>query len=543
MGAKDIEKLTKLGDLQYSFSGYCAALVADNDPIIATAGALRLLEADTVPEYLFDRIVELSCYGAVARHAGSFFLIHYEHKRFRDVMNRAPAHEGASARELIEAAYFDDGRKRRSIEIQEFFRSGVFEHIDAAAHFALASMSLKAALPDLIRSILVNPHDMRNFLRLGRALRMRNELGLLRRLCDIVEKIDIFPNAARLFRAHILFHDGQYQEAIGHLKAVDFSKFIPDVQAEVYAQCAHYYEATGQIDLALDMILKQKKIIAPKNLDPLQFETAIERRKRIQVDPAVIPDLRSECFILTGFPRSGTTLLKTILEHHPHIETFDEIPAFVGVANILDKCGQEPDGIVGLVKAARDIYYNEIDRRRRKSLARIFIDKTPSLAAEATLLKKIFPQKRYVFLIRHPYDVVISCFKHYFTANITTNAFMSFEHTCRAYDYSMSQWFNTYKLDSEQVCYVRYDSLVTNFNAETVRILVFLGVNPLESLQNFAMTAKKHPARTPSHEKIEVGLSLGVQSAWQSYSPLFKRPEADRLKKWLVMFGYPESPS
>ena len=72
----------------------------------------------------------------------------------------------------------------------------------------------------------------------------------------------------------------------------------------------------------------------------------------------------------------------------------------------------------------------------------------------------------------------------------------------------------------------------------TQNILAFLGANSFESLHHFTITAKKLAARTPSHEKIEAGLSLGVQSSWQNFSRLFKRKEAEPLKKWLDLFGY-----
>ena len=102
----------------------------------------------------------------------------------------------------------------------------------------------------------------------------------------------------------------------------------------------------------------------------------------------------------------------------------------------------------------------------------------------------------------------------------------------------MTQWFNIHSLKSPHVCYIRYDKLVTEFQNETQNVLTFLGANSSESLHHFTITAKKLAARTPSHEKIEAGLSLGVQSSWQNFSRLFKRKEAEPLKKWLDLFGY-----
>ena len=85
------------------------------------------------------------------------------------------------------------------------------------------------------------------------------------------------------------------------------------------------------------------------------------------------------------------------------------------------------------------------------------------LSAEAKFLKKLFPEKRYIFCIRHPYDVVLSCFKQAFGRNVAMDNFLTFEDSCRAYDFAMNQWFSTFDFESPEVCYLRYDRLGSRF--------------------------------------------------------------------------------
>ena len=93
---------------------------------------------------------------------------------------------------------------------------------------------------------------------------------------------------------------------------------------------------------------------------------------------------------------------------------------------------------------ARDRYYDEETRRHRKPGATVFVDKMPLRSAEAGFTAKVFPDKRYIFSIRHPFDVVLSCFKQYFGRNIALEHFRSFEGAVNLYDFTMQQWFGAY---------------------------------------------------------------------------------------------------
>src|SRR3569833_473675 len=126
---------------------------------------------------------------------------------------------------------------------------------------------------------------------------------------------------------------------------------------------------------------------------------------------------------------------------------------------------------------ARDRYYDEALRRRRKLGAEVFVDKLPMRSAEAGFMAKVFPDKRYIFSIRHPFDVVLSCFKQHFGHNIAMEHFRSFESAAKLYDFTLRQWFAVHSLDDPRVRYVRYDTLVTDFEATLRGSLDFLGLD------------------------------------------------------------------
>ena len=156
-------------------------------------------------------------------------------------------------------------------------------------------------------------------------------------------------------------------------------------------------------------------------------------------------------------------------------------------------------------------------------------------------MSKLFPEKRYVFSIRHPYDVVLSCFKQQFVRNIAMEHFRTFETAAKLYDFTMTQWFAVHGFDDPRVHYVRYDDLVTDFEPTLRGALHFLGVGWDPAVLDFARAAEQRSARTPSYQKVRQGLSIGVQTSWRNYRFLFNSDAARPLRKWVGHFGYDAS--
>jgi hypothetical protein len=188
---------------------------------------------------------------------------------------------------------------------------------------------------------------------------------------------------------------------------------------------------------------------------------------------------------------------------------------------------------------ARERYYDEVLRRSRKAGARVFIDKMPMRSIEAGFLVKLFPDKRYIFSIRHPFDVVLSCFKQYFGRNIAMDHFRTFESAARLYDFTMTQWFGVFALTDPRIHYLRYDDLVTDFEPSMRGALQFLGVPWDDAVFGFAEAAEARAARTPSYQKVRQGLTIGVQTQWRNYGFLFQSDSARPLYKWAEFFGCP----
>src|SRR4029077_8436556 len=149
----------------------------------------------------------------------------------------------------------------------------------------------------------------------------------------------------------------------------------------------------------------------PPNADPKAYADGIVRRASYRYPP-LPPDPHTQTHLmLVGFMRSGTTLLENVLAAHPDIEAFEEIPALAASIQLLDREVTDNRIPPSIAIEARTRYYREIRRHSRKPSATFFIDKQPMNSAQINVSRHLFPDQKYIFAIRHPFDVALSCFR------------------------------------------------------------------------------------------------------------------------------------
>ncbi len=535
--AREVERLWTLNKMSLGPAGYFTALTNDSDEILAVGAANVLLDQRLAPRSVWDRIVGLSKHQSVQLRAFDFFMANYEYERARAVLETPLRASDHLIKRQLAATFEVEPLEMVEIEIERFYRTGEVGPIATAASAAEAVGGWRKALPLLVDLILINPQNAAWALQLGRALREANRFDLLQRFCDIVDKIEIFPNVSLIFRAAVAAKSSAGKEGLKLLERVDMRKVPPDSEIMVAGMKAELFEKLGRIDDAYAAYQRQNRLLRPKDFKPGAFEELVRAKGAAQFAPPP-PDDRANHAIMLGFPRSGTTLLENVLAGHPRVETFEEIPSFSAINHLFRHGRSEGKLDPDFAAKARARYYCEIDRRKKKVGADIFVDKLPSLSAEAKFLRRLFPEKRYIFSIRHPYDVALSCFKQAFNSNVAMDCFTTFEDTCRVYDFAMEEWFSQFSLDSSEVCYIRYDRLVTDLKTEVNRVLAFLGAEWSDEILLFAERAGEREVRTPSYAKVRAGLSLGVQSSWRNYEFLFRGKDARVLDRWVKFFGY-----
>jgi len=255
-------------------------------------------------------------------------------------------------------------------------------------------------------------------------------------------------------------------------------------------------------------------------------------------------DDRSNPVFLVGFPRSGTTLLDSILRSHPAICVVEEKPAINNVRHALKQLpGGDPDGLAELnsehLAEVRQIYFAELDKHLNpEDHSKIVVDKMPLNILNVGHIQRIFPQAKFLFALRHPCDCVLSCFMQSFKVNHAMANFLDLKDAACLYDQTMSLWQHyqaVFPLDVHTVC---YENLVESFEDTLDPLFDFLGVDWDDAVMNYSATARQRGIiNTPSYNQVTQPIYKRARGRWERYREQME-PVLPTLMSWAKHFGY-----
>ena len=123
---------------------------------------------------------------------------------------------------------------------------------------------------------------------------------------------------------------------------------------------------------------------------------------------------------LIGFPRSGTTLLDTILRTHSKIDVIEEkailSKAQLHLGNKLSIVDIE-NLTSGELANAKEIYFEELEKFVSTKSGGCVIDKLPLNILDVPIIHKLFPTAKFILALRHPLDSILSCWMQLFRLN------------------------------------------------------------------------------------------------------------------------------
>jgi tetratricopeptide (TPR) repeat protein len=251
--------------------------------------------------------------------------------------------------------------------------------------------------------------------------------------------------------------------------------------------------------------------------------------------PPADPAMRAPIF-LVGFPRSGTTLLDTMLMGLPALCVLEERPMVAETLGLL--VGADLAGLTSAQCGQLREAYLASARRHGWDEARWLVDKHPLNMANAVAIHRLFPDARFILAERHPADVVLSCFMANFTLNVAMCSFTDLEEAARTYDAVFRMWHRAGELFPLQSHAVRYERLVEDARGELQPLVQWLGLDWNESLLAHDKTARERGrVRTASYAQIGEKLYTRASGRWRRYADQLA-PVMPILAPWIARMGY-----
>lgn len=310
-----------------------------------------------------------------------------------------------------------------------------------------------------------------------------------------------------------------------------------DAAAAMRALATAHAQQIGELRISNPDLLEPDTVLPPHVADRVTA-AAYHGWPRLRA-----PDAGQSPVFVVGFPRSGTTLLEQMLDAHPSLQSMDERPFLDQLASQLEDVDVEvPDGLHRLNQRDCDelrkayvlMACGKVARNWRTRL----VDKNPLNMLWLPLLHRLFPQARIILAVRHPCDVILSCYMQNFRSPILAAMGQSLERLSRAYVAVMDNWMHHAALFNADVMVVRYENLVAAPSVWAERIARFLDLGDAAAMLRFAEQAReKGYIRTPSYSKVVEPIDRRAVGRWQGYRRYFE-PVLPILAPMLGHWGY-----
>lgn len=255
------------------------------------------------------------------------------------------------------------------------------------------------------------------------------------------------------------------------------------------------------------------------------------------------PDASQSPVFVVGFPRSGTTLLEQMLDAHPGLQSMDERPFLNILAGQLEGVGLKiPQDLHRLVQSdcdeLRKGYVILACGKVARQWGTRLVDKNPLNMSWLPMIHRIFPHAKFILVLRHPCDVILSCYLQNFRSAPLVAACRSLETLAHAYVGAMENWLHHAELFRPDVFVSRYEDLVADPQAQTGKIAAFLQLDEAEAMLGFAERAReKGYIRTPSYSQVIEPISAKGVGHWRHYARYFE-PVLPILQPMLACWGY-----
>jgi tetratricopeptide (TPR) repeat protein len=403
----------------------------------------------------------------------------------------------------------------------------------------------QAAEAALEEALALDPACAPALLALADLLERDNRIDELETLMVKADAIGVPPAETALLRARLLYRRGAFEAA---LTAAGSAPEAGDggARAQLIGRIA---DRLGHHKTAFAAFAEMNRLTAASAAGTARmgedYRDMIARRIRTTTPmwyenwaAAAPPTLRPSPIFLFGFPRSGTTLLDTMLAGHPDVLVLEEKPVLHAAAEALGGIDRLAGLGSGDVARLRARYFSALDAIAPDAAGKLVIDKLPLGIVDTALAHRIFPDARFIFAERHPCDVVLSGFTTRFDPRGGMANFLTLEDAAALYDAVMAYWRRCREVFPLDLHTIRYERMIEDPEAELRPLAAFLGLDWDERLLDHIGSAKaRRHIGTPSYAQVAEPLYTRARGRWEYYRDEMA-PVLPTLAPWAKRMGY-----
>ena len=455
--------------------------------------------------------------------------------------------EDAKPLRELHALLKQQGREEAALEVIEeaVQRSpSDLELVLALASQRLNLLRTEAADEGYRRVIQLDPSNALGNLGLAVVFELTNRAEDLSRLVDEAQQRGVGEDALNFIRAYDHRRAKRFAEGLAALERV------PDdlETARRFNLLGQLQEGAGNFDAAFTAFQRMNELQLDDPSQPAdrasnyralvreQTATATEQWAKGWRTEEGKSDRPTPAF-LVGFPRSGTTLLDTMLMGHPGVEVLEEEPTLRKASVILpfeDLANASDEQI----REARDEYFRVAAEYVPLAEGKLLIDKNPLSMNVLPTIKRLFPEARIVLAMRHPCDVVFSCYATNFKLNDGMSNFLRMDTAAELYDLSFAYFEKARDLLGMPAHTVVYENVVQDRESELKSLLGFLGLDWNEDvLDHQATAAKRGRIKTASYAQVGQPIYTQAAGRWVNFRKHLE-PVLPVLEPWVAKFGY-----
>jgi len=367
------------------------------------------------------------------------------------------------------------------------------------------------------------------------ALRLLNRHGEAIPPLREILKAPAPPAAAVLRLISCLRQTGKAEEAL-QLATESLPGYDGSIldRAGILNEMAHAHESLGEYQSAFGSLCSSGEIAKQspevKSVDATQYPRLLRSfMSSVEAKGLPKPADHSEndyphLVFQVGFPRSGTTLVESVLAAHPLVETSGEAPLWSTALGVLLAAGLSMDTLleeiprqpVELLARARKAYWDNVQAEFGSDFD-IFVDKQPMNIIYLAHIRLLFPEARIIFCERDPRDVCLSCFFQWFSINASNTHFLDWQDTVTFYRQVMDYWLTLRPLLADAAYTLRYEKFVGDFEVEAKKLFQFLQLNWDAELLTFQEKNRERYFHTPSNQAIRKGVKAAATPRWHHY--------------------------